>query len=112
MTLRFIPGIFTLTASIVLFTFALWIVVPAPVAALLPLAVGAPEISVWIVVVAALLGAASLFDAHNRRLRRIALGLACERTGERARAIGHLKLALAMRPGNDDYERALRRLAG
>ena len=41
-----------------------------------------------------------------------ALGLACERTGERARAIGHLKLAIAMRPGNDDYERALRRLAG
>jgi len=41
-----------------------------------------------------------------------ALGLACERTGERTRAIGHLKLAIAMRPGNHDYERALRRLAG
>lgn len=41
-----------------------------------------------------------------------ALALACERTGERARAIGHLKLAIAMRPGNADYERALARLAG
>jgi Flp pilus assembly protein TadD len=41
-----------------------------------------------------------------------ALALACERTGQRARAIGHLKLALAMRPGVDDYETALRRLAG
>ena len=41
-----------------------------------------------------------------------ALALACERTGARGRAIGHLKLALAMRPGNADYERALGRLAG
>ena len=41
-----------------------------------------------------------------------ALALACERTGQRTRAIGHLKLAIAMRPGTDDYERALERLAG
>jgi Flp pilus assembly protein TadD len=41
-----------------------------------------------------------------------ALALACERTGQRARAIGHLKLAVAMRPDVDDYETALRRLAG
>jgi Flp pilus assembly protein TadD len=39
-----------------------------------------------------------------------ALALACERTGARSRAVGHLKLALAMRPGNRDYERALARL--
>ncbi len=41
-----------------------------------------------------------------------ALALACERTGQRSRAIGHLKMAIAMRPGVGDYERALRRLAG
>jgi len=41
-----------------------------------------------------------------------ALGLACERTGQRARAIGHLKLAVVMRPDVDDYGVALRRLAG
>lgn len=41
-----------------------------------------------------------------------ALGLACERTGQRARALGHLKLAVAMRPDVDEYETALRRLAG
>jgi Flp pilus assembly protein TadD len=41
-----------------------------------------------------------------------ALALACERTGERARALGHVKLAIAMHPGVEDYERALRRLAG
>lgn len=40
-----------------------------------------------------------------------ALALACERTGQRARALGHVKLAIAMRPGVDDYERALARLA-
>jgi Flp pilus assembly protein TadD len=40
------------------------------------------------------------------------LALACERTGQRARAIGHLKLAVAMRPGIEHYERALVRLVG
>jgi Flp pilus assembly protein TadD len=40
------------------------------------------------------------------------LALACERTGERTRAIAHLKLAIAMRPGVPHYERALARLAG
>jgi Flp pilus assembly protein TadD len=41
-----------------------------------------------------------------------ALALACERTGERERAMAHLKLATAMRPGVADYEAALSRLAG
>jgi Flp pilus assembly protein TadD len=40
------------------------------------------------------------------------LALACERTGQRSRAIGHLKLAIVMRPGIDHYEQALARLAG
>jgi Flp pilus assembly protein TadD len=41
-----------------------------------------------------------------------ALALACERTGQPARARGHLKLAVAMRPGEPEYERALRRIGG
>ena len=40
------------------------------------------------------------------------LALACERTGQRTRAIAHLKLAIAMRPGINHYEQALARLAG
>jgi Flp pilus assembly protein TadD len=40
------------------------------------------------------------------------LALACERTGQRARAIAHIKLAIAMRPGIQHYERALARLTG
>lgn len=40
------------------------------------------------------------------------LALACERTGERVRALGHLRLAIAMRPGTEEYERALRRVGG
>jgi Flp pilus assembly protein TadD len=39
-----------------------------------------------------------------------ALALACERTGQRARALGHLKLAMAMRPGKPEYEHALLRM--
>ena len=39
-----------------------------------------------------------------------ALALACERTGEQGRALAHLKLAVAMRPGHGTYERALARL--
>jgi Flp pilus assembly protein TadD len=37
------------------------------------------------------------------------LGLSCARTGERTRAIAHLRLAVAMRP-RDEYREALDRL--
>jgi Flp pilus assembly protein TadD len=40
-----------------------------------------------------------------------ALALACERTGQRQRALGHAKLANAMAPGVEDYERTLARLS-
>jgi len=40
------------------------------------------------------------------------LALSCEKTGQRMRAIAHLKLAVAMRPEADHYRRALARLAG
>lgn len=38
------------------------------------------------------------------------LALSCARTGQRSRAIGHLKLAIAMRPGATEYREALARL--
>ncbi|HJP65077.1 MAG TPA: tetratricopeptide repeat protein [Actinomycetota bacterium] len=38
------------------------------------------------------------------------LGLSCARTGQRMRAIGHLKLAIAMRPGAEEYREALERI--
>jgi Flp pilus assembly protein TadD len=38
-----------------------------------------------------------------------ALGLTCARTGQRVRAIAHLKLAVAMSP-RDEYRDALARL--
>lgn len=40
------------------------------------------------------------------------LALSCARTGQRDRAIGHLKLAIAMRPGVEEYREALARIAG
>lgn len=40
------------------------------------------------------------------------LALCCARTGQRTRAIAHLKLAIAMRPGADEYRDALARIAG
>ena len=40
------------------------------------------------------------------------LALSCARTGQRTRAVAHLKLAIAMRPGAEEYRRALERLAG
>jgi Flp pilus assembly protein TadD len=39
-----------------------------------------------------------------------ALAVACERTGQRRRALAHLRLAIVMRPGVIEYERALERL--
>jgi Tfp pilus assembly protein PilF len=40
------------------------------------------------------------------------LALSCARTGQRTRAIAHLKLAIAMRPGAEEYQQALARIAG
>jgi Flp pilus assembly protein TadD len=40
-----------------------------------------------------------------------ALALACERTGQRQRALGHAKLANVMAPGIEHYRRALARLS-
>jgi Flp pilus assembly protein TadD len=40
------------------------------------------------------------------------LALSCARTGQRTRALAHLKLAIAMRPGAEEYHQALARLAG
>src|SRR5438477_11692670 len=40
-----------------------------------------------------------------------ALALACERTGQRQRALGHAKLANALAPGVSDYERVVARLS-
>jgi tetratricopeptide (TPR) repeat protein len=40
------------------------------------------------------------------------LALSCARTGERTRAIAHLKLAIAMRPTAEEYREALERIAG
>src|SRR5437899_4166441 len=40
------------------------------------------------------------------------LALSCARTGQRTRAIAHLKLAIAMRPGVEEYRVALDRIAG
>lgn len=38
------------------------------------------------------------------------LALSCAKTGQRARAVAHLKLAIAMHPDVDDYRVALARL--
>ncbi|GAC1370857.1 MAG: hypothetical protein NVSMB32_15200 [Actinomycetota bacterium] len=40
------------------------------------------------------------------------LGLCRAAAGDRSRALGHLKIALAMRPDSEDYRHALDRLAG
>jgi Flp pilus assembly protein TadD len=40
------------------------------------------------------------------------LALSCARTGQQTRAIAHLKLAIAMRPGAEEYHQALARIGG
>ncbi|MEW6493908.1 MAG: alpha/beta hydrolase, partial [Cyanobacteriota bacterium] len=50
-----------------------WIIVPAPIYLLLPLAVGAPEVSPWLLVLNAIALGLS-FQVHNRRLQRFVLG--------------------------------------
>jgi Flp pilus assembly protein TadD len=69
------------------------------------------------------LGRALYMSGRNARARRefakavqidpvndyahFGLALACARTGETTRAIAHLKLAIAMRPGAQEYHDAL-----
>jgi Flp pilus assembly protein TadD len=73
------------------------------------------------------LGRALFMSGRHRRARRefakivqlnpaddyahFALAMACERTGELQRALGHAKLAAALHPGMPDYERILERLS-
>ncbi|MGB3202800.1 MAG: alpha/beta hydrolase, partial [Nodosilinea sp.] len=54
---------------------SLWIVVPAPTRFLLPLGVGAPEISPWLTGLSAIAAVAVLLTHRRRRLAAIALGL-------------------------------------
>jgi Flp pilus assembly protein TadD len=74
------------------------------------------------------LGRALYLSGRNQRARRefakavqidpvndyahYGLALSCARTGQRTRAIAHLKLAIAMRPSVDEYREALARIAG
>ena len=70
----------TLTASLLLLFLAVWIVVPAPSAVWLPLAVAAPELSPWILVIAIVLVLSALpiitNEARTRRPAQAALALA------------------------------------
>jgi len=74
------------------------------------------------------LGRALYLSGRNARARRefakavqidpvndyahFGLALSCARTGQRTRAIAHLKLAIAMRPSAPEYQEALARIAG
>jgi acetyl esterase/lipase len=55
---------------------AMWIVVPAPNATLLPLGVGAPEVSAWFLISGTLALLVALIDIRRRWLSRIAMALA------------------------------------
>ncbi len=65
----------SLVASLVLLFAAAWTVLPGPIAVLLPLAVGAPELSAWLVVIAVPIGLTAALDARRRRAGAIALGV-------------------------------------
>jgi acetyl esterase/lipase len=77
MSFRAARALLALSASILLFAISLWIVVPAPLLVLLPLGVTAPEISTWLLAVALLVAAISLFDVRTRASARVALITAC-----------------------------------
>src|SRR3954453_14013075 len=76
MTFRRLRAALALSAAIVLFSVAVWIVVPAPLSFVLPLAVAAPELSAWLLAVSAIVAAAAAFEMRSGRVGRVALGLA------------------------------------
>ncbi len=61
--------------SVVGFFLSLWIILPAPTMLLLPLSVGAPEVSPWLLIGNALFFVLALRGARRDRLLRAALGL-------------------------------------
>jgi acetyl esterase/lipase len=65
-----------LVGGVVVFFLAIWIVVPAPTRALLPLGVGAPELCAWLAVAALAAGALAAVDARRHRTARVALACA------------------------------------
>ena len=99
---RFRPAL-TLTAAIALVAASIWIVVPAPLRMLLPLGVGAPELSVWLITIGALLAAAALFDVRSGRTGRLTLALALL-----AVALSLVPLVRARRPRSRRLDRAMR----
>jgi acetyl esterase/lipase len=62
--------------AIVLIGIALWIVVPPPTPLLLNLAVGAPELSPWLLLFSLLAAGIAAVDARTHRSARLALALA------------------------------------
>ncbi len=77
---------FALALALVTAGVAVWSVLPAPNRTLLTLAVGAPEVSAWLLVAAALAMMLSLRDARRRVVSRLGLALSAA------------ALALAMSP--------------
>ena len=69
------PMIIVLVAVIALFLVAIWIVVPAPVLPLMPLGVGAPELSPILLLATLLFGGLTLF-AQDSRIKKTATTLA------------------------------------
>lgn len=61
--------------SVVGFFLSLWIILPAPTMLLVPLSVGAPEVSPWLLIGNALFFVLALRGARRDRLLRAALGL-------------------------------------
>ncbi|MBL0170379.1 MAG: alpha/beta hydrolase [Gemmatimonadaceae bacterium] len=60
---------------------ATWIVIPAPNETLLPLGVGAPEVSAWFIVLGVLSMSVAAVDLRRRWLSRVAFGLAVVAVG-------------------------------
>ncbi|HYW06430.1 MAG TPA: alpha/beta hydrolase [Longimicrobium sp.] len=65
-----------LAGGVVVFFLAIWIVIPAPTRALLPLGVGAPEVCAWLATAALAVGALAAIDARRSRMARVALAFA------------------------------------
>lgn len=70
---QFVYLALVLLLSLVGFLLSLWIVVPAPTLALLPLAVGAPEVSPWLLVLNAIALLLSLVLVARLKLLKLAL---------------------------------------
>ena len=96
-----------LTAAVVLIFIVAWIILPAPHRRLLPLAVGAPELSLWLALCGVCLGMVALAASHRHQTQWTTLAVAVAVAATLLAAVPLVQAPFAIRRFDDAMRAAL-----